>query len=211
MSCYLSAFPQQFVCTECCENNAFFILFHWFWHPWSSVFVLHLPPLFSVFSFSTSILLYLHLQLYLYLNLSSVSNVHICLSVYWSTFSSVYLPKCRKCTRCGIVGCTMSPGYQCSPRKRLAVAGEFLHIQSLFPEGSLDETALLVWIEVWEETEVEKKGDYRDYSKLLVAHFIYQSRHFSALCHCLTSTTILAICFFTQLRHSVSSFYSYIV
>lgn len=119
------------------------------------LFVFCISLLFCQFSYSVHPYFYLYpyLHLWLYPYLSSVSNVHICLSINWSTFSSVYLPKYRKCTRCGIVGCTMSPCYQCSPRKWLAIPGELLQVQGLFPESSLDEPAPLVWIEVLGEIE----------------------------------------------------------
>ena len=74
---------------------------------------------------------------------------------------------------------------QATPR----LLGELAQTQGLLPEGSLDKTALLVWVWCFGEMEVEQEEDYnyRDASEValrarqqLLAHFIHQSRHFPA-------------------------------
>lgn len=69
--------------------------------------------------------------------------------------------------------------------------GELAQTQGLLPKGSLEDTALLVWVWGFGEMEMEQKEDYncKDASKVtlrarqqLLDHLIHQSRHFPALC-----------------------------
>lgn len=106
------------------------------------------------------------------------------------------------------------------PQAMTRLLGELAQTQGLLPEGSLDDSALLVW--VWAFVEMEQKEDYnrRDASEValrarqqLLAHFIHQSRYFPAACqgffsstsYCLISTTILAVHFLAPLHHPVPS------
>lgn len=158
----LYCIPQQLACMESCPNNAF-----------------------SCFSTGLDFCSPPHLFV------ACISLFFCQLSHFPYVYLYLYIPKYMKQDQ-GVVNVDI----QCPPKLPVlsqAMVGllrELAQPQGLLPEGSLDETALLVWVWGFGEKELEQKEDYNFWNgsevvlrarQQLLVHFIHQSRHFPAL------------------------------